>query len=232
MTNREAEQGAPENPDQERLVCDFLLRDPGFFERHPDLLLALQIPHATGCAISLIEYQVRVLRRQLDAEHSRLTHLISRAREYEALADRLHGLVLELISVKDPDHLCLLIREAMLKEFHAEAVSIKLFALQRSADDDPDPLTAAFRDFVDREHTLCGPLSEQKAIMLFGDAGAGIQAAALVPIHSEGRSGVLAIGSTDPERFHPDMGTDFLDRLGEIVSRKLRALPLGLCSQP
>ena len=32
------------------------------------------------------------------------------------------------------------------------------------------------------------------------------------------------IGSVDPEHFSADMGTDLLDRLGEVVSQKVRML--------
>ena len=36
--------------------------------------------------------------------------------------------------------------------------------------------------------------------------------------------GILAIGSRDPARFHPGKGTDFLRRLGEVVSRTLQVM--------
>jgi uncharacterized protein YigA (DUF484 family) len=36
---------------------------------------------------------------------------------------------------------------------------------------------------------------------------------------------VLAIASADADRFRPEMGTDFLDRLGEILSQRLAVLP-------
>jgi uncharacterized protein YigA (DUF484 family) len=35
---------------------------------------------------------------------------------------------------------------------------------------------------------------------------------------------VLAIGSTDPHHFAPDMGTELLERLGAIASAKLTDL--------
>ncbi|MBK1724283.1 DUF484 family protein [Thiocystis violacea] len=232
MNTQQAEQTTVEDPDLEKRVADYLSNHPDFFERNSDLLVALRVPHLTGVgAVSLIEHQVRVLRKQLDSERNRLTHLISRAREYEALSERLHNLTLHLMSVSDPEHLRHLLHEAMVREFHAEAVSLKLFPLAAAAEGDADPLTSAFRDFIDKQQTLCGPLTEAKARLLFGETGGGIRTAALVPIHAEGRSGVLAIGSADPERFHPDMGTNFLDRLGEIVSHKLRTIPLEQDSQ-
>ena len=40
----------------------------------------------------------------------------------------------------------------------------------------------------------------------------------LVPI---GNDGMLAIGSSDPARFYPGMGTIFLDLLADVVSSRL-----------
>ena len=34
--------------------------------------------------------------------------------------------------------------------------------------------------------------------------------------------GFIALGSTAPDRFTPDMGTYFLDRLGTLISAKLQ----------
>lgn len=223
MNRQQAEHTAPEDPDLEALVSDYLLRNPSFFERRTDILAAIQVPHLIDGATSLIEYQVRILRKQLETDRNRLAHLIARAREYETLASRLHALALQLIPAKNPEHLYDILKDALLREFHAEAVSIRLFAIAPSAED-PDPLIAAFRDFLDREHAVCGPVNGEKATLLFGEEAVGIQAAALIPIYTETQSGALAIGSSDPERFHPDMGTDFIDRLGEIVSHTLRSL--------
>lgn len=226
MSSHQAEQSIPEDPERDTLVADYLRQHPQFFLRHPDVLIAMQVPHLSGDAVSLIEQQVRILRKQLESERHRLAHLIARAREYEALSTRLHGLVLQLILVNEPGHLRHLIKDGLRHELHAEAVTLKLFQVPEADDEPADPLTAAFRDFVDREHALCGPLDTEKGAMLFGSLGATVKTAALIPIRAEGQSGVLAIGSADPERFHPDMGTELLDRLGEVVSHKLRAVPL------
>lgn len=229
MSSQQAEPVIPEDPDLQRLVTQYLLSHPTFFEQNPAVLLALQIPHDTGGAVSLIEQQVRVLRKQLETERTRLTHLISRAREYETLSSRLHEFVLQLIAVNEPSHLCSILKEGLIREFNADAATLKIFPLRVARDGTLDPLTRAFRDFVDRERAICGPLDGDKGVILFGEIGVSMRAAALIPIRTEEQSGVLAIGSVDPERFHPDMGTDLLDRLGEIVSHKLRALPPNPC---
>jgi uncharacterized protein YigA (DUF484 family) len=231
MTPIEPTPLAPEDPDLESRVIEYLLNDPTFFARNPKVLAALEIPHDSGAAVSLIEQQVRVLRKQLDAERHRLTHLISRAREYEALSGRLHHLVLKLIAAQDSQQICTLLKDALLTEFSAEAMTLKLFQTEGEVGTRPDALTLAFRDFVDRHHALCGPLNTEKAQILFGATGAEIRSAALVPVRADGHAGVLAIGSHDAERFRPDMGTELLDRLGEILGQKLRVVPLGHCDE-
>ncbi len=206
-------------------VTDYLLNHPDFFVNHPDVLIALDIPHQTGDAISLIEQQVRVLRQRLEIERARLAHLIARAREYETLTSHLHGFVLKLLAVNDPDHLYLILKDSLLREFRADAVALKFFPVNGTDAESHNLLVTAFQDVVTRKHALCGSLDADKASILFGEIGASVRAVALIPIRTNRQSGVLAIGSLDSERFHPDMATDLLDRLGEIVSHALQALP-------
>ncbi|MCG6898043.1 MAG: DUF484 family protein [Thiocapsa sp.] len=231
MSRQEAEQSAAEDPDLEARVAEYLVQNPTFFDRNPQVLAALEVPHASGGAVSLIEQQVRLLRSQLEAERNRLTHLISRAREYESLSGRLHNLVLKLIAAQDSEQVCDLLKDALLSEFSAEAMTLKLFQAESETGSGADPLTLSFRDFLDRHHALCGPLDCEKARILFGAAGAEIRSAALVPVRADGHAGVLAIGSHDAERFRADMATDLLDRLGEILGQKLRVMPLGHCDE-
>jgi len=208
----------------EALIVAYLQDHPDFFERHPELLARISVPHASGSAVSLIEHQVGVLRNQLDTERNRLSHLISRAREFEQISARLHGLVLLLIAAPTLADIKDALNEALRKEFNAEAVTLKLFTISTESAME-DPQARAFLDFVERDTSLCGPVTQEKNELLFGEQSKSILSAALIPVRLDGTVGVLAIGSGDQDRFSSDMGTDMLDRLGEIVSRKLSILP-------
>jgi uncharacterized protein YigA (DUF484 family) len=207
-------------------VLAYLEANPELFLRNAELTARIRLPHAPSGVVSLVEHQVILLRSQLETERRRLTHLIARAREYESLSARLHSLVLQLIAAPDLERIEDILQETLRKEFDAEAVTLKLFAVGSEADPS-DPLVAAFLDFVDREHALCGPLDAERGRVLFGEGHERIRSAALVPVRGEGRAGVLAIGSGDAEHFGPEMGTDHLDRLGEVVSRRLSVLNHG-----
>jgi len=225
MTTRRAEEDrGPAEIIAEDAVAEYLAAHPEFFERHPDLVAELRVPHAAGQAVSLIEHQVGVLRGQLRTERRRLAQLIARARDFEALSARLHELSLRLITAQDLEQVETLLREALCRQFDAEAATLKLFPLESDATTDSDPKVAAFVQFLDQERSLCGPLDPEHNGILFGEQSDAIGSAALIPIRTDDRSGVLAIGSHDRGRFDADMGTDLLDRLGEIVSQKLRTL--------
>ncbi len=214
---------APEATADDLAVAAYLARHSDFLVRHPELIPVLEVPHGTHGAVSLLERQAELLREQLDTERRRLAHLVARAHEYEQIAQRVHELTLQLIVSRDMDSACFALQEALRSEFSAEAVALKLFPADGKTLA-ADPVVNAFVGFVDRDRVVCGPLRPEQAATLFDDADSVIRSAALVPLRTHDRTGVLAIGSADAHRFSPDMGTDLLDRLGAIASAKLTDL--------
>ena len=94
-------QANPEYVDEElseQAVYDYLAAHPDFFERNAKLLGLLELPHATGSAVSLVERQVSVL-RQKDLKRKReLKDLIEVARANDVLSAKLHEFTKQLLS--------------------------------------------------------------------------------------------------------------------------------------
>lgn len=226
MTSEQATETSRHSQLDADAVGAYLAANPDFFLQHLDLVARLKIPHPTRGAVSLIEYQVAVLRDKLEREQRRLAHLIARARDYEDFSERLHTLTLQLIAAPDIAHTRTVLEEGLQEAFHADAVTLKLFPrVAHTAEQ--DPVALAFLEFADRPHTLCGPLKPAKGAALFGDQCAEpVRSAALIPLHADSHFGVLAVGSREPERFDIETGTELLDRLGRIVSQKLMVLDL------
>jgi uncharacterized protein YigA (DUF484 family) len=70
----------------------------------------------------------------------------------------------------------------------------------------------------------CGPVSLSSAASLLPDAGRDCHSVAIVPLRvgaAPQAFGVLVLGSPDSRRFTPEMGVDFLERIGEIASAAL-----------
>jgi hypothetical protein len=65
---------------------------------------------------------------------------------------------------------------------------------------------------------LCGvSLDSDTMAYLFGNQAADIRSTALIMLAGNDTSGVLCLGSQDPLRFHRQMGTVYLSKLGELL---------------
>ncbi|MDX1343937.1 MAG: DUF484 family protein, partial [Reinekea sp.] len=62
---------------------------------------------------------------------------------------------------------------------------------------------------------------------LFGQFDKEAGSVALVPLDGINITGILAIGNSDPEHFHCGQGTDFLRRLGDIVTKAFEAVEIA-----
>ena len=210
--------------DVERDVESYLRGTPGFFVRHPGLVAELEIPHERGGAVSLVEYQVEVLRREIAGLRARVAALVANARHNEDRARRMHRLTLRLLEARGLDELLAGFYESMGEVFGVDRAVVKLVRPPISAEH------AGLGEFVTGDGTLdaiarsqipvCGGLDEARRRALFGESAAEIASAAAVGL--EDSIGVLALGSRDPDRFGARMGTLFLRQLAALLSRALR----------
>lgn len=211
------------------VVASFLRRNPAFLNEYPDVLEILQLHHRTGAAASLIERQVAQLRNKNDELNRQLNRLVHVASENEQLMSRLHQLTLELMAIGDPTDFFRHLGTSLLDDFKADILRICLFDRDTAAlaggdvrwVDDEDEQLEQFRPHLDRNHTVCGRLSESKLAFLFDGRAPWVQSTALVPLGERGRHGMMAIGSSDPARFYPGMGTLFLDLLADVIASSL-----------
>jgi uncharacterized protein YigA (DUF484 family) len=216
------------NDDLEQQLVAYLAAHQDFFVRHEHLLPFLTIPHpGTGQAVSLLERQVGLLREQkLELKH-KLQHLARVARSNEDLLERMQTLVLALIDASSAETILEVVEAAMHRDFEADAVVIWTFqaGLPRAVPSD-HPQLDGLRSIVDSRLPVCGQLRADQAAVLFGDAAPASASGAFVPLCDGDTApclGLLAIGSTDPKRFHPEMGTVFLRHLAAVTARLLRA---------
>ena len=86
MNNQSGIQGITEDD-----IANYLANTPGFFERHAELLGAVQLgnPHG-GRAVSLQERQMDMLRDKLKGMEMAIIEMIRHGQENMAIADKLH----------------------------------------------------------------------------------------------------------------------------------------------
>jgi hypothetical protein len=85
----------------EQSIHDYLVAHPDFFERHSTLLSSLNLPHASGGAVSLVERQVAVLRQKDLKLERQLKELIEVARANDLLGAKIHELTMQLLDARD-----------------------------------------------------------------------------------------------------------------------------------
>jgi len=220
------EENLEANTVTEDMVSDYLMKNPDYFNEHPEILSELKIPHESGSAISLVERQVTVLREQNDQARKRLHELIEIARQNEDLARRMHQLALTLMDADDPKDIFNTLYENLKKNFRADRVVVRLFANPSFVDSFATDEFAGkevteqslFRSIIDKRMPLSGRMKRQQQVFLFGDEGDKIASSVMLPLHGDGWGGILSIGSFDAERFQPGMGVELLANLGEILS--------------
>ena len=225
-----AAQPAAPTLDEQQVVA-FLKARPEFLVRHPELLEQLEVAHASGSAVSLIERQVELLRgRNLKLEE-RLGRLLENAADNEKRAASVHRLARTLMRAPSLAAVVTGLRACMKEDFGIDAVFVGVNANVYKRHDidgfvplEPESaIVRAFENFIRTRLIECGPLDAEKAKLLFPKAEAPVLSAAIVPLEKEKNLGLLALGSRELERFQPRQGKLFLEMTAELVSAALRA---------
>ena len=244
MTTREARGLAAAKENEEDTVAAYLQHNPDFFERHQALLVRLRVPHARGgSTISLVERQIEVLREKHAGLEDKLAELVSVARANDAIAEKLHRFTRKLLRARSRAEAVALI-EASLREdfdaFHGVLVLIGEYPdlapqrFVRSIGRD-DAGLKSFDTLFASGKPRCGQVRDTQREFLFGQDANDIGSVALVPLLPHGDTagaaspsaplGVLALGSTDRDRFHPGMSTEFLARMADLITDSLATGP-------
>ncbi len=215
----------------EEAVLRYLEQQPDFLAHHPDLFGKLTFKHEVGGqAVSLIEHQVQTLRARNQELNQQLRDLVSVARENDALGARLHNFALAMIAADSADEAIDTACDLLRQEFRVEAVSVRL--KREPAGARPEYVGAndrilneLLKRFERSKPLLDVSQDESLRNYFFETQAAEVRACALIPLGGSTLDGVLALGAHDAARFHPGMGTVYLTRLGELLTRALAAVP-------
>jgi len=215
-------------------IANYLANTPGFFERHAELLGAIQLtsPHGKR-AVSLQERQMEMLRERIKGLELKIVEMIRHSQENVAIADRLQRYIRTILLTGEASELPGRMVATLKYEFLIPQAAIRLWGL--SAEHHGAEYTEAASDDVKSfaaSLTLpyCGVNAGFEASGWLDDAST-MASIAMIPLRSglddsAGAFGLLVLGSPDPTRYAADMGTEFLMRIGEVSSAALARLRL------
>jgi len=218
----------------EQDIAQYLLRNPGFFQRHAELLASVQLSHPHGQrAVSLQERQAEMLREKIKGLEHKLIEMIRNGQENVAIADRLHAWTLSLMLTADPAALPEVLLHELRHHFLIPAAALRLWGLdaRHAAADYAQAVSDDVRSFASSlAQPYCGVNSGFEAAQWLDDPASAMSIAMIPLRHGAGVEafGMLVLASPDPTRYTADMGTEFLQRIGELASASLsRLLPVG-----
>jgi len=214
-------------------VAEYLKQNPQFFEDYADMLAEIFVPHPHGGhAIPIAERQILTLRDKNHELETQLRELVRFGSENEATGERLHRSTLALFAAPDLETTLAVLYHSLKEDFGVPAVAARVWGKVPERSYLPE-LAATSQEIRDYASELgvpyCGPAPAFESREWF-DAGngEGLLSYAYMPLRTTGTFGLLALGSPDPNRFHPGMGTLFLIRLAELASvSAARFLPLS-----
>ena len=212
-------------------IAEYLQANPDFFTRNSELLADLQLPHSTGgAAISLIERQVSMLRARNEQIEAKLRDFMQVAQSNDEIANKIHTLAVLLMSTGEQSAVVEILAEQLRTTFNADRPTLVLF--DETADDSDDgpflrrinrehASIGTFKTFLQASQARCGTVRDAQRAFLFGEQDVEVGSVALIPLGEKCEVGFLAIGSRDPDHFHPGKSIDFLTRIGELIAAAL-----------
>jgi len=197
--------------DQERLVAQWLLSTPGFFDRHPDLLAQIELANShSGKAISLQEKQMALLRNQNRDLNQRLSEMLRFGTENDRTQTLMVQWLEGLLASKD--------RNAAIESITAGLN--KLFDIGKVEIIAPEQVSDELKTKLE-EAPMCGSTDLATNLVssdLLLDDGSMV----LISLTYQSTSlGVLLMASQDKEKFSPQMGLSYIHQLAQLAAAAL-----------
>jgi uncharacterized protein len=210
---------------QEDDVKEYLKKHPEFFEVNASLLAEIQLPspHGSG-AISLAERQQLAQRDKIDALKERFAELVINAQENDAIANKIHGFNIDLHQAKNFDAIEQLISSLLPEYFELSDTCLRLWVSPQNVVNRTNlvfsPISEDTKNWIEqRQQPYCGSPPEIVADNWFIEPAASI---AIIPLTGQQQIiGFLALSSDDTGHFYAEMGTTFLEKIGETISAAL-----------
>jgi hypothetical protein len=197
-------------------VAHYLLNTPEFFEEHLETLTQITLPHPHGGrTISLGERQLLALREKNKGLEKKLHDMLGFARENEALQLKVHEFTNALFAARD-----LATLQEMIPHLLRDIFSVPHAVLHLWQTTPPGIELLTFAD--EKLQPVCAHQAIENTADWFGECAAQLQSFAYLPLHAGSESiGLLVLASEDKQRFYPEMGALFLNRIAETVGSAL-----------
>lgn len=209
------------NPEE---IARYLATHPEFFDQYPHLLTDVRVTHPfDGRAISIAERQIFNLREKISLLENRLAEFVRFGEENDATAQKMHALTLDLMAAKDLPSLLGALYYHLRLQFSLPYSVVRLWDAGHSELSECQPCEDSVVEWVSAmQQPQCGAWLHPDAVVWLGEVDSRSYAA--IPLRGTRDYGVLILASEEAGRFFPEMGTLYLERLGQLAAAALDRL--------
>ena len=213
-------------------IASYLANNPGFFERHAQLLASVQLANPHGPrAVSLPERQIEMLRERIRRQETKMMEMIRHGQENMATSDRLNRWTRNVLLTHDAARLAPVLLHDLQHQFMIPQAALRVWGVDEAYADLPcaQPCSEDVKIFTTSlVAPYCGLNSGFEAVG-WCEMPDSVQSLAMIPLRADRTHqafGLMLLGSPDPTRYTTDMGTEFLAQVGDIAGAALtRLLP-------
>lgn len=210
-------------------VALFLRDNPSFFQEHAEIFAELRVPHPHETrAISLGERQIMTLRAKTKDLEWKLSGLINNASGNEKISRTLTAWCARMLAEPDTNKLPQHIVSSLSSLFELPNTALRIWGFNKFASAEfTDGVTDSIKAYaLSLETPYCGPVEDHPVASWLAPE---VQSIAVVPLKANETQqpiGLLVFGSESADHFTADMGTAFLEIIGDLSAAALtRLLP-------
>lgn len=208
-------------------ISRYLATHPEFFDEYPHLLTDIRVNHPfEGRAIPIAERQILNLRDKVSLLETKLAELIQFGEENDAISRKMQHITVAMMAARDLTTLIHAVYLNLHEDFAIPHTALRVW--QANGDDvEFSPSSDEVKSWVENmPHPQCGAYLHPEALGWLAEDTSHLRSYAAIPLKSDKVIGVLLLASEEPRRFYPQMGTLYLQRLGELLAVGLqRFLP-------
>ncbi|HZV55036.1 MAG TPA: DUF484 family protein [Rhodocyclaceae bacterium] len=209
-------------------IASYLKSHPEFFEQYAELLLQIHIPSPHGGkAISITERQMGVLREKVRQLEAKLSELIAFGEENDVISAKVHRLGVALQGTTELAGVMRVLYSHLGGAFAVPHVAVRIWGAGGGEAVEFSAVDADIKAYAGAlKHPYCGPAVGQEAVAWLGESRSHIRSVAQIPLREGGGEdgacfGLLLLASEEAHRFYPEMGTLYLQRLGDMAAAAL-----------
>lgn len=216
-------------------VAQYLKQHPQFFDEYADMLSDIYVPHPHGGrAIPISERQIVTLRDKNHILQDKLRELIKFGEENDVISEKMHRLSIMFLSLTHLNDFLSELSSILHDNFSVPHVALRLWNINSDSLEISKFIStnAETHTITNRLlHPYCGPELTDEIKDWFGESAAHLRSFSMIPLRIRQTIGLLVLASEEPQRFYPEMGTLYLQRLGDLVSTAISRYTQTECNK-